>query len=448
MAAALLMQSAGFQSALVRAQGQPSPPRNERLSRMERLDAWLAAVEQHEPGLLDDSVAEIGGWGAGDLQWVSRDVSSLVSLVRDPGVLIFFAPSDPPGSSNSVSPAQQAARGRPAQVLYSGQELRHLRELAVTLGGPTEGRENRILRRGAMLHADIELMAPPEMRARSSSSGPQRFLLRMNDGRAAGLEVVVNHWELARGFLDRVSIVEKPGGQRRGPEADPTVRLWYVATSARLQAAGELDPAHFGRALRLFPNDPEVLFFNATYHETLAGARRQAAMRGAPREVSLGIGSRGEELGQAERLYKRSLDANQGFDEARLRYGRVLGQRGRHAEAVTELEKVTAKEPLLDYYKSLFLGGELEALGKNDEATRAYERATTIMPRAQSARVGLSRVTSGSDRLLARDALTSLVALPETDDRDDPWWVYEAVQGRDADARLEALHQSIAQERR
>ena len=67
--------------------------RSKRLSRIERLDQWLVAVREHEPGILDERALEISEWSPDELRTLWIDVSSLVSLVREPKVLTFNVPA-------------------------------------------------------------------------------------------------------------------------------------------------------------------------------------------------------------------------------------------------------------------------------------------------------------------------------------------------------------------
>jgi hypothetical protein len=437
----------------VRPHAQRAPSTQERkLSRLDRLEMWVAAINRHKPGEVDEAALEINQWSSGDLRGVWIDVSSLVSLVREPGVSLFYLPGDPElrrTTTGWVTVTPSTRTGRPTPISYSGRDLERLKRLAVPLGSPTDGRENLLLKRGAMLHADIAMLAPAEARATAKSSpvGATRYRLNMDDGRPTGLETEANHWDMGRRLLERVRHRDPRGGPARGPGMDETVRVWYVATCAHLISIGDLDPPHFVRAVELFPKDPDLLFLRGALHEAMATTRRQAAMRKAdvPAGVSFAIGSRGDELALAERFYARALEALPEFHEARIRYGRVLGERRHHEEAVRELQKASSvQNQLLQYYAALFLGGELEALGKDDDAVRAYERAAKLSPTAQSPLLGLSRVATGRDRAAAREALLKLVEQePAADTRDDPWWLYDIAAGRGADVMLEALHMAI-----
>jgi tetratricopeptide (TPR) repeat protein len=349
----------------------------------------------------------------------------------------------PPAGSKTALPR------RLLPIAYSRGDLDRLRSLALTLGSRTDGRENLLLKRGAMLHADIAMLALPDagFTTTSSSSGARRYRLNMDDGRPTGIKTGANHWDLGRRFLEDVRHRATRGSAARGPGMDETVRLWYAGTCAYQIWAGDLDPPHFARAIELFPEDPDLLFLRGALHEVMASARRQSAIQRAavPEGLKLATGTRGEELAQAERFYKRAVERLPAFHEARIRYARVLGERGRHEEAVRELQNVAgAQGLLLRYYAALFLGGELEALARDDEAVLAYERAAELYPTAQSPRLGLSRLAVDRDRAAAREALLRLAAQePRGDARDDPWWVYDNAGGRGADIILNALHKSI-----
>jgi hypothetical protein len=382
-------------------------------------------------------VLEINQWSAEVLIGVLIDVATLTSLVREPSVSVFYPP------------AFVSTRRPPMAISYSGRDLERLRRLATTMGSPTEGRENLLLKRGAMLHADIAMLAPADARviAKPPSIGSTRYRLHMDDGRPTGMVTEANHWDLGRLLLDRIRYRDPRGGPTRGPAMDETVRLWYIATCAHMISIADLDPSHSVRAVELFPNDPDVLFLRGAMHESMAAARRQAAMRKAdvPSGVTFAIGSRSDELSLAERFYKRALESAPHFVEARIHYARVLGERGRHEEAVRELQKAAPVQgELLQYFAALFLGGELEALDKNDEARRAYELAAERFPSAQSPRLALSRLGAGRDRVAARETLLTLAARePEGDARNDPWWLYDIAAGRGADVALDALHAAI-----
>ena len=423
--------------------------------RISRFEQWLSAVASHRPGDVDEHVRLVNRWNQEQLRQIWMDASTIVSLVREPDISLFYVNEQ----SGSGGPGQQGrqlsplATTRSTQVLYTVGELRRLRALAKQVS-PTgrPGPANDILKRGAMLHADIAILTPVASRGAGSDvrPGPGGLTVFMNDGQQTGLQGLVNHWNMGRRLLDRVRPVDTKDGLKTvpNPKGDEDVRRWYVVGCAYMMRVRNIELLHFTRALELFPNDPEVLFFAASAHEAFAGVRTQAVMRSikVPRDVSFGVQDEDAELRLAEQLYKRTIERTPNHVEARIRLGRVLGLRGRHKEAVDQLRQgEVASEPVLQYYAHLFLGGEFDALGNGAEARQSYERAAALAPTAQSPLLGLSRVADqAGDRRGARELIERVFALPAGDEeRVDPWLVYEIVQARSLDGLLADLHQRI-----
>ena len=428
---------------------QSAPP--EMSPRITRLEKWLSAIAEHELGAADEAVLEVNKWNQEDLRLIWIDVMTLVSLVREPDISLFYI-SEAPVASTSPPPRQTSpvATARATQVLYTISELRRLRALAKQISPQaTPGPENGILKRGAMLHADIGMLAPTGSGPRSNRArpGPAGLTLLMNDGQQIGLQDSVSHWNMGRRLLDRVRPVDsKKLKLTPDPGADDTVRRWYLAVAAFMSRTRRIEPVHFERALELFRDDPDVLLAVGAMHETVAGVRTQAALRSmnVPRDVTFGVQSEGAELRLAEQLYKRALERRPTMVEARIRLGRVLGLRGRHQEAVEQLRQgQSAEEPVLRYYAHLFLGAEYDALGNGSEARRSYEQAAALAPAAQSPLLGLSRVADrAGDSAAAREAVARVLELPVDDpEQIDPWWFYEMAHGRHVGRLFEELRQ-------
>lgn len=436
------------------AAGQQTSQGEEVSPRITRLERWLSAIASHRPGAVDDSVRLINSWNQEQLRLVWVDVSSIVSLVREPDIQLFYVSEPQTRSTGLTRPVSPLATNRSTQVLYTVGELRRLRAIAKTVSPTSKaGPENDILKRGAMLHADIAIMTPVGSRGAGSDvrPGPGGLTVFMNDGQQTGLQGLVNHWNMGRRLLDRVRPVDTKDGLKTvpNPARDEDVRRWYVVGCAYMTRVRNIEASHFTRALELFPNDPEVLFFAASAHEAFAGVRTQAVMRSVkvPRDVSFGVQDEDAELRLAEQLYKRTIERNPNHLEARIRLGRVLGLRGRHKEAVEQLRQgQVATEPVLQYYAHLFLGGEFEALGNGAEARQSYERAAALAPTAQSPLLGLSRLAEqAGDRVAARELIARVLKLPPIEpERADPWWVYEVVQARAVDGLLADVRQRIA----
>jgi tetratricopeptide (TPR) repeat protein len=425
------------------AQSAPSSTSpSKKLSRSEHLRDWLAAIEHHQSGRGDDAMSVFDSWRPDDFQYLAIDVNALLAVMTDPGARTFFVRPD--------------ARGRAIQQVYSGSDLRLIVELAMAARARgehgsvisekrIERNKNHILKLGAILHTDmaLESFVGRGSRSRPGPPGLQQFTLPMPDGRPQPLVIDIGHWELARSLLDKVV----PAAAR-----DEFVRGWYSATAAYLQGLGQLTPTHFTRGLNLFPGDGELLFQAACLHESIAEPRVQDAIQSAvvPSDVRFNVSSRRAELRDAESLFRKALKAQPDHVEARVRLGRVLGLRGEHAEAETQLRKAVAdaKEPLLQYYAQLFLGAEREALGDRSQARDLYVRAALLYPDAQSPRLALS-LLAARDRNYADalGAMSTVLALPG-DTRIDPWWNYHQSQGRNAPTDLKDVYTAFLDEDR
>ena len=451
----------------VAGQDAPSPRRLRQFAepvadaRLDRLERWLKAVARHTPGAADPQANEVGGWSQPDLQSLWIDVDVLVKSMRNPGILRF-----------SITPPGQRT---PQDILYTKPQLQRLKTLAcAAIGLAVDPRcverkaatgldadllrlaslayaartggdgDNFVLRRGALLHGDVAMLVmrtAVEPVSTSRSLGPQRFRMQLSDGYQTDFGQQAVHWEIARTLLDHV----KPGSTDAAPGPDDMIRQWYRATGAWMQAVEEHDTVHLNRARAMFPADPDILFLSGTQREAYAAPRIQIGMRSAVLAdgVKFDIASARLELRQAERFFRRALEAKPDHVEARLRLGRVLGLLGQHADAARELRQVVGSvdEDVLRYYGELFLGAEEEALSQFDPAFAAYQRAAALYPAAQSPWLALSSLgRRRGDRAEAQRALQHLFDLPSSaGGADDPWWTYYVAQARDVDALLDSL---------
>ena len=279
---------------------------------------------------------------------------------------------------------------------------------------------NQLLLRGAALHADIARLIPDEPTRRSER---QQSVFTVKDGRWQGVRYLSLHWQLGRSLLD--AIVPNPA-------AHPGVRAWYRETSLDLLKLRSLVEAtsHLVRALQLFPKDGVLLFCRGALHERHSSALMQAGSDSLTESNRGGatFGTRPYELTRAERFFRDALAEQPGHIEARLRHGRVLGDLGRHEEAVPELRRVIdegATGAFL-YFAHLVLGRDFEALGDYERARSELEHAAALYPNAQTPRLALSQIERRAGRrTAAHQQLQLLAKLPLAErQREDPWWTY------------------------
>ena len=414
--------------------------------RVDRLRQWLDAVEQHEPGAADDALLRVASWDRMTLWRVWMDAGTIVSLVRDPNILVFYAPIEPEPFSGALhvqDPRSIKSRG----ISYDRNDVKRLQVIAKDV--IDRGGDDRMLKRGASLHADIVMLEADQSLAPDPSRQPRSssIMLFLADGQQTGLNDASVHWEMGRRLLDKV----RPKTSRKlgaDPGADETVRLWYLASAAYMQAVEQTDPWHLDRAVQLFPGDPEILFLAACGRETFSGAQIQSVLASMTlsRDLFNLIGDEGDELRKAERLFRESLERNPQQIEGRIRLGRVLGRRGRHQDAIVELRRATMEtnNRLLQYYGQMFLGAEASALDLTDEARRAYERAAELYPDAQSPRLAIGALAARSgDRAGALAAIQPVLTGDDPLLSDDPWWSYYTSQARGLVGIVEALHEAV-----
>jgi tetratricopeptide (TPR) repeat protein len=417
--------------------------------RIDRLRQWLEALEQHELGEIDTPLQRVASWDRNTLWLVWMDVGSVVSLVREPDVHVFSTPREPEplsGIFRMLKPVRLPMRVIP----YGREELRRLQAIAKEV--MNRGGEDRILKRGAVLHADIAMVGGPpsdpnpERRLRSST-----IMLLLADGQQTGVDDASVQWEMGRRLLDKV----RPKGTRKlglDPGADETVRRWYLAVNGYMQATEQMDAWQVERSVQLFPRDPETLFLAACARESFSGPQVQNTLLSTnlSRDLFTMIGTEEEELRKAERLFRDSLEHDPARTEARIRLGRVLGRRGRHQDAIVELRRATmeTKNRLLQYYGSMFLGAEASAIGLTDEARQAYTRAAELYPLAQSPRLAMSTLATSLGDRAALSTIQPALTRDEPQLSDDPWWSYYTSQTRNLEGVVTALYESVRMDSR
>jgi tetratricopeptide (TPR) repeat protein len=301
---------------------------------------------------------------------------------------------------------------------------------------------NRLLLRGALLHADIAILRPAEQTFRPPLTPGQAAAVRVEvrDGRQEAIRPPSPHWDVGRDLLDAVT---------PRPSADPVVLLWYQATAAWLESEHSLAEAgqQLDHGIQLFPSDAALRFDRGWLYEFLAAPRVQSAVLALslPRNVRVNVGSSRADLERAEEDFRKALEADPAFTEATVRLARVRALLGRHAEAIADLqEPARTARPALQYLANLFLGDAQQALGQRAAARQAYERAASLFPRAQSPLLALSRLAwLSGDRTGGVRAGRRVLGLETLDDFDDPWWQYFSPQGIDADRLLGELRAAI-----
>jgi hypothetical protein len=290
---------------------------------------------------------------------------------------------------------------------------------------------------GATALLDIAVQIPLEERPVLPRLGSSTIA---EDGQRRGVGVLDPHLWHARQLVDRTIRFDIDPGHG---EVKAHAVAWYRTVSALLLGTNDLadlDP-HIVRSLKLFPEEPGVLFDAGCYAEAYASPLMQAAMfsRGdAPkpkrRTGLLQADPRSESrlLGEAEKRFRRVIELDPTFVEARVRLGLVLMKRGRTKDAIVELERALAlpADDAVRYYALLFLGRAAAAVGDHTRAVDANTAAAALFPLAQSPRLALSLLNAEAGTQTSDESLGGVLARTDESERLDPWWVYYRGSGR------------------
>ena len=196
---------------------------------------------------------------------------------------------------------------------------------------------------------------------------------------------------------------------------------------------------HLHRAAAMLPDDARILFDRACHAEILGLPRTQVLLS----DRTSSIPDEDHTNDEAERLFRSALRADPSYVEARVRLGRLLAVRKRHAEAASELATALAAKPTgaVLFYAHLFAGRSAQALGKIADASGHYKAASRLFPGAQSAQLALSQAAVLQSDVPA--ALESIQRLDKSWTARDPWWRYHLASGRDVDVLVREMWKEV-----
>jgi tetratricopeptide (TPR) repeat protein len=420
--------AAGCSTAVAESAQRPSSSAR-RLPDLPRLRQWLANVERHEPGAADDAATTVAVWPRDVVEGALLDLRGLVQTILQPRRPRL--PSVTRFSDLDKVQLRRFAEEECARVLGRSEILEEI------LPADTQHVVNRLLKRGALLHTDIALLLPSNADRGGRGTPlllPVREVFLVSDGRQAGAQYGSVHWDIARLLFDDLV-----------PDAskDPIVRQWYHAVAAFMADKAMIAESgpHLVRARQLFPTDPDVLFASGALFESQnAPSIQNFILTAKAHGAVVDLPSERANQRRAEAYFRRAVELDASFAEARLRLGRAIGLLGRHQEAADQLRQVAEghNSGTTPYYAWLFLGAEEQALGHVDRARDAFTQAAGYWPKAQSPYLALSQLARrAGDRPGAVRAIQQALALSSTEeDRLDPWWTYFEEPGRNASSLL------------
>ena len=171
-------------------------------------------------------------------------------------------------------------------------------------------------------------------------------------------------------------------------------------------------------------------------HELLASPRVQ---EGDDTQSIDRCGSADDNLNAAEYFYRRAVKTDRPAAEVLLRLGRVLGLRGRHAEALRQLETVPAgdlPEPLR-YFARVFIGQEEDALGQTEAAREAFRGAIAMRLWFQPAHLAISVLErKAGNKSAAIEAMQQVLTVSSAERESDAWSEYYLAGDGQRAARL------------
>lgn len=297
-----------------------------------------------------------------------------------------------------------------------------------------------LLLRATVVYGDIALLVPREQRPEYPElyTGSDRVTLA-NDGRLVGEARRDTHLRVAHEIVRRVVGASEATGEQKAFAA-----AWYVAIAASLardhDLAGLKD--HLEEAREQFPRHAEIQFLSGCWAESIASPAVQAAVPATAKKrpsltepfdlIRQNVLSRNTNRALAEDMYRRALEIDARHDEARVRLARILMLEEEVAQALPLLQPdPLSADPVLRYYRLLFLGRAYERTKRVDEARRAFTAASRLFPAAQSPWLALSALAAtAGDAEASRAALERMAG--RIDPLHDPWWVYDDCSGRDA----------------
>jgi tetratricopeptide (TPR) repeat protein len=395
---------------------------DERAIRM--LSDWVIAVDQHTAGESDKALTRITAWTYDDLELMRTYVETL---------------AEAPTVNNRDRGRRWTALGAndKVQIAALKEEVRR------------RGDFDSFRKRAAVLHTDAAILAalplvvdaPVPKTGRPRSRGEQQRSVQVMsfDGQFENFSLRNLHWDFAMDLLDALPAK---------PARDPIVALWYRAIGAYFanerRFADGLD--HFERARAVVPDDPYVLFGEASLQEILGAPRIQNYYKVTtlPNGLSiLGVDSPATHWRRAENLLRRAVTGAPQFAEARLHLGRIYVQQEKYADGLALLQQAAPElsDPTLRYYARLFAGDALHSLGRIPEARDSYELALALFPDSQSARLGLGSAlrTAGEREEALAVMLPTLTKGADSRDDRDPWWDYYFGDAEKVDQLLDEL---------
>jgi hypothetical protein len=127
-------------------------------SRVTRIEGWLTAVFEHEPGTPDSIVVDMSGWSTSDLDVFRIDLRVFVQLMRKPWLTSFQLPPKEVDCTDCFAARRDLTQTRllrPGRMIrYTDAQLHRLKVLACAAAGTLDSIDCMLL------NADREIDRP------------------------------------------------------------------------------------------------------------------------------------------------------------------------------------------------------------------------------------------------------------------------------------------------
>jgi hypothetical protein len=149
-----------------------------------------------------------------------------------------------------------------------------------------------------------------------------------------------------------------------------------------------------------------------------------------------------ERVDAAVKLFDAAAARPETRSEALVRGAFLLLRSNRAAKALARLSTLgdDPRDPALTYWTRLVRGFVLDAMSRFEDATTEYQAALAIVPSAQSAGVRLAADLARQG--LLDEAASVALAVSSSHQKVDPWWTYDAADGRFTGTWLDELRSS------
>ncbi len=390
------------------------------------LTHWVDSVRSHEPGKPDAGAAAIA----------AIKYSDRVAML--PAMQLLLA----------------SVLGEPVAVNTEPQR----QVVALVAALKTSPGLTPFLERAAVAHADAAFFADRFPRLVDDAPAPkqtgeapppllsnERFTVH-TDGRVVGETPGNWNWPFARSLLDLL-LHTRPAGPAVTPRDRAFIADWYHAVAAYLLATGHHGDLrlHFDHASNALADDPRLLFDRGCYSETLGLSLYQslqdsAGLANAQGRVQMGVPAEDTANSDAEWLFRRAIEADPDFAEARVRLARLISPR-RRDEAAAQIDKALAgsRDRTVTFFAQLVAGRIAESSGRAADALAHYTAAAALYPDAQSALLGASHAAVMAGDVAGAHAFVARLSERSLQFESDPWWNYHLGPGRDVDDLVAAL---------